>query len=39
MATCNNCKSKLTCGCQRRTAKDGTSCCNKCVNTYNSSKK
>ena len=32
---CNNCNSTLSCGCQRQTARDGKSCCNKCVSTYN----
>ena len=32
---CNNCGAKLSCGCQRKTAKDGKSCCTNCVNKYN----
>lgn len=35
--TCGNCKTKMGCSCQRRTAADGTSVCNLCVNTYNAS--
>lgn len=33
--TCPNCGSRITCGCQRRVAKDGTKCCSKCVTTVN----
>jgi hypothetical protein len=33
-ATCQNCKSNLSCGCQRRTASDGSSVCTMCLNTY-----
>lgn len=32
---CNNCNKKLSCGCQRTVAKDGKSCCSKCVKKYN----
>jgi hypothetical protein len=35
MSICTNCKSRLSCGCQKRTAKDGKSCCNGCVHGYN----
>lgn len=35
MSQCTNCKAKLTCGCQRRTATDGTACCSNCVVSYN----
>lgn len=35
MAKCTNCKTNLTCGCQKRTAKDGTSCCQSCITAYN----
>lgn len=35
-ATCANCKSTLSCGCQKRTAVNGASVCNKCVAGYNS---
>jgi hypothetical protein len=30
-----NCGGKLSCGCQRRKSKNGTSCCNKCVMAVN----
>jgi hypothetical protein len=35
MGYCQNCKTRLTCGCQKRKAKDGTACCSNCVTTYN----
>lgn len=31
---CPNCSSKITCGCQRRTASDGKSVCSNCVALY-----
>jgi hypothetical protein len=31
MGYCPNCKSRLTCGCQKRKATDGTSACENCV--------
>jgi len=34
MAMCSNCKSNLSCGCQKRTASDGKSVCNKCQASY-----
>jgi hypothetical protein len=34
MATCSNCKATLSCGCQKRKAKDGTSACSKCLASY-----
>ena len=34
---CQNCKKKLTCGCQKKTAKDGTQVCTSCVLAYNNS--
>lgn len=37
MSACSNCGARLTCGCQRRRAKDGKACCDKCVTTYNNS--
>lgn len=37
MKICSNCKSQLSCGCQRRTASDGTSCCDVCINLYEKS--
>ena len=32
--TCTNCGATLTCGCQRRTASDGTLCCDQCIQKY-----
>jgi hypothetical protein len=37
MATCSNCKRSLSCGCQKRTASDGTSVCSDCLGQYESS--
>ncbi len=35
MATiCPNCKSKLSCGCQKRQASNGASVCSTCLSTY-----
>lgn len=34
MAKCTNCGATITCGCQKRTAKDGKSCCSSCVAAY-----
>lgn len=34
MATCPNCKDKLSCSCKKRTASDGKTCCTKCVQKY-----
>lgn len=31
---CPNCKSKLSCGCQKRTASDGATVCTTCINPY-----
>lgn len=39
MSTCPNCKSKLTCGCQKRTASNGTSVCSTCISSYEASLK
>lgn len=36
---CSNCGTKLTCGCQKRTAKDGTQCCQSCIASYEAAKK
>lgn len=36
MSQCPNCKTKLSCGCQKRVAKDGKQVCTKCITTYNS---
>jgi hypothetical protein len=32
---CQNCNAKLSCGCKKRVAKDGKSCCSSCVKAYN----
>mgnify|MGYP003633570264 CR=1 FL=1 len=32
---CNNCNATLSCGCKKRAASDGTSCCTGCVTVYN----
>ena len=34
MAICNNCKSVLSCGCQKRKASDGAAVCNNCISRY-----
>lgn len=34
MSVCGNCKSKLSCGCQRRKASDGTQVCSNCLSKY-----
>lgn len=34
MSVCSNCKSKLSCGCQRKIASDKTSVCNNCIGQY-----
>jgi len=39
MSTCPNCKSKLTCGCQKRTASNGSSVCSTCISSYEASLK
>ena len=31
---CNNCNARLSCGCQKRRASDGTSCCSSCLAFY-----
>lgn len=31
---CTNCGAKLGCGCQKRTASDGKSCCASCLAAY-----
>lgn len=35
MAQCKNCKTSLSCSCKIRAAKDGKSCCTKCIDEYN----
>ena len=37
MAKCSNCKANLSCGCQKRKAKDGASTCSKCLASYEAS--
>ena len=37
MAACLNCRRKLSCGCQKREASDGKSCCASCVTIYEKS--
>ena len=32
--TCTNCKTVLSCGCERVTASDGALCCNNCIQSY-----
>lgn len=39
MATCPNCNSSLSCGCQISTASDGTRVCNNCASAYEQNKK
>jgi transcription elongation factor Elf1 len=34
MATCPNCKKTLSCGCQRRTASNGSTVCSSCLASY-----
>ena len=34
MANCANCKKKLGCGCQKKKASDGRSCCVTCLSKY-----
>jgi hypothetical protein len=34
---CQNCQSKLSCGCQKRIATDGREVCSSCVTTYENS--
>ncbi len=36
MSKCLNCGAKLSCGCQKRTASDGTSVCTGCLASYES---
>jgi hypothetical protein len=32
---CSNCKTKLTCGCQKRTSNTGVAGCTNCIGTLN----
>ena len=34
MSTCSNCKAKLSCGCQKRTASNGVGVCSNCLPQY-----
>ena len=34
MSACPNCKTKLTCGCQKRTASNGATVCSTCLAPY-----
>jgi hypothetical protein len=34
MSACLNCGTKLSCGCQKRTASDGKSVCGTCLSSY-----
>jgi len=38
MSVCGNCKSKLSCGCQRRKASDGQQVCANCITKYEKKK-
>jgi hypothetical protein len=37
MKKCANCGKSLSCGCQRRKASDGRSCCSNCIASYEAS--
>jgi len=39
MATCPNCKAKMSCGCQKRTAPDGKIGCSLCIATLSKQSK
>ncbi len=34
MSKCLNCNKNLSCGCKKRTASDGKSCCSDCLSSY-----
>jgi hypothetical protein len=34
MSACTNCGNQMSCGCQRRTASDGSSVCSSCLASY-----
>lgn len=38
MGICHNCGAQLTCGCQQRTASDGTPTCQNCLADYEQQK-
>lgn len=31
---CPNCNTRLSCGCQKRVAKDGSQVCSSCISSY-----
>ena len=37
MIKCTNCSNTFSCGCKKRQATDGKSCCTACVSQYESS--
>ena len=39
MAQCSNCKTSLSCGCQKRKASNGAAVCTNCVGKYEASLK
>ena len=39
MSKCGNCGKALNCGCKKRKASDGKSCCAACVKQYEASLK
>ena len=34
MSSCPNCGARITCGCQKRVAKDGKQVCSTCISKY-----
>ena len=36
MSACPNCNTKLSCGCQKRTATNGAQVCSTCIGSYES---
>ena len=39
MSICSNCKTRLSCGCQKRVASDKKSVCSNCLSKYEASLK
>ena len=39
MSKCPNCGAKLSCGCQKRKASNGTQVCSNCISKYETSLK
>jgi hypothetical protein len=37
MSHCSNCQKPISCGCQRRTASNGKSCCSSCISQVEAS--